>query len=262
LERRSLPATIQHFGSEADEESLSNQLFAYWRQPPVFPDAKAFLDQLARPVCIVSNIDRSDIEAAINHHNLTVDLLVTSEDARAYKPRAEPFHQDFAAADAGRRYRDHLTASGWQTGRVPDQQMLIRPARIDDNEDVWPLARDFATSFKPERAAFDATWRQLVGAPHTLLLVAEIPEHGIVGYLLGNSHLTFLANGPVAWVEELMVDGQTRRSGIGRHLMEHAEQWARSIGAPYLALASRRAGPFYLALDYEDSATFYKKTLT
>ena len=149
-----------------------------------------------------------------------------------------------------------------QTGRVSDQGMLIRPARIDDDEGVWPLAREFATSLRPGRAAFDATWPQLVGARHTLLLVAEMPEHGIVGYLLGNSHLTFLANGPVAWVEELMVDGQTRRSGVGRHLMEHAEQWARSIGAAYLALASRRAGPFYLTLDYEDSATFYKKTLT
>jgi GNAT superfamily N-acetyltransferase len=145
---------------------------------------------------------------------------------------------------------------------VPDNQALIRPARFDDDEHVWPLARDFATSFRPQRAAFDAAWAQLVDAPDTLLLVAEIPEGGIVGYLLGNSHLTFLANGPVAWVEEVMVDGQTRHSGIGRRLMEEAEKWAQSIGAAYIALASRRAGPFYLALDYEDSAVFYKKTLT
>jgi len=33
------------------------------------------------------------------------------------------------------------------------------------------------------------------------------------------------------------------------------------IGAAYLALASRRAGLFYLALGYEDSAVFYKKAL-
>jgi hypothetical protein len=44
--------------------------------------------------------------------------------------------------------------------------------------------------------------------------------------------------------------------------MEHAEMWAQSTGAAYLALASRRAGPFYLALDYQDSAVFYKKMLT
>jgi len=145
---------------------------------------------------------------------------------------------------------------------MSDPDALIRVARHDDNEHVWPLARAFATSFRLERAAFDATWAQLIGAPRTLLLVADTTEHGIVGYLLGNSHLTFLANGPVAWVEELMVDENNRRSGIGRRLIEHAEEWARSIGAAYLAQASRRAGPFYLAVDYEDSAVFYRKTLT
>jgi GNAT superfamily N-acetyltransferase len=144
---------------------------------------------------------------------------------------------------------------------MPDKQLQIRPARLDDDEQVWPLAREFATSFTPRRDAFDATWAQLVGAPNTLLLVAELPGRGVLGYLLATSHLTFLANGPVAWVEELMVDETARQSGVGRGLMEHAEAWARSIGAAYLALASRRAGAFYLALDYEDSAVFFKKTL-
>jgi GNAT superfamily N-acetyltransferase len=96
---------------------------------------------------------------------------------------------------------------------------------------------------------------------HTLLLVAETVDCDIIGYLLGNSHQTFFANGPVAWVEELMVEPSHRRTGVGRRLMEHAENWARSTGAAYLALASRRAGPFYLALGYEDSAVFYKNTL-
>ncbi len=32
------------------------------------------------------------LEAAINFHGLTIDLLVISEDVRAYKPRPEPFH--------------------------------------------------------------------------------------------------------------------------------------------------------------------------
>jgi GNAT superfamily N-acetyltransferase len=140
-------------------------------------------------------------------------------------------------------------------------QITVREARLDDGEQVWPLARAFATSFTPERGAFDATWPQLIDVPGTLLLVAESPDGKIVGYLLGNTHLTFLANGRVAWVEELMVDETQRSTGIGRLLMEYAERWARTENAAYLSLASRRAGPFYESLNYENSAVFFKKTL-
>ncbi len=143
---------------------------------------------------------------------------------------------------------------------MAERKDLVRPARPADRDRIWPLARDLATSFRPERAAFDSSFGALLAHPHTLLLVAEPTEGVIAGYLLASSHLTFLANGPVAWVEELMVDPLARRQGLGRALMAGAEDWSRSIGAAYLALASRRAGDFYLALGYEDSAVFYRRT--
>ena len=43
------------------------------------------------PVCVVSNIDRSDLEAALEYHGLVFDHVVTSEDVRSYKPRPEVF---------------------------------------------------------------------------------------------------------------------------------------------------------------------------
>ncbi|GEA83797.1 MAG: GNAT family N-acetyltransferase [Cellulomonas sp.] len=137
----------------------------------------------------------------------------------------------------------------------------VRVARAADSDQVWPLARDFATSLAPRREAFEATWRALRSAPGALIAVAESDEV-VVGYLLAHRHLTFLANGPVAWVEEVMVAEHRRRSGVGRDLMRHAEQWGRDNGAAYLALASRRAGAFSTALGYEESATFFKKPLT
>lgn len=145
---------------------------------------------------------------------------------------------------------------------MPDSTPLIRRATADDRDAVWPLARDFATSFVLEREAFASSYDALLAAADTLLLVAELEPLGIAGYLLANTHLTFLANGRVAWVEEVMVDERTRRSGIGAALMRSAEEWAVAGGAVYLALASRRAGAFYLALGYEDSAVFYKRTLS
>jgi len=83
----------------------------------------------------------------------------------------------------------------------------------------------------------------------------------VVGYLLAHRRPTFLANGPVAWVEEIMVAERARRNGVGQALMIELESWAESRGAAHVSLASRRAGDFYLALAYEDAATFFKKAL-
>lgn len=127
----------------------------------------------------------------------------------------------------------------------------VRPGVLEDLDEVWPLARDFATSFRPERDEFEQTFRALI-------LVARMPER-ICGYLLAHTHQTFLANGPVAWVEEVMVDHRDRSQGIGFALMAEAERWGRSQGAAYVSLASRRAGGFYLHLGYEESAVFFKK---
>jgi GNAT superfamily N-acetyltransferase len=99
-----------------------------------------------------------------------------------------------------------------------------------------------------------------VSHPETLLCVAEVSGR-VVGYVLGSSHITFLANGSVCWVEEVMVSADERRVGIGRALMLTTEYWASEIGAAYVSLASRRAADFYEALGYEDSAVFFKKTL-
>ena len=101
---------------------------------------------------------------------------------------------------------------------------------------------------------------ELLERPDTLLLVAEENRTNIVGYLLASYHGTFLANGPVAWIEEVMVSGTARRQGVGSSLMSAAEARAEGVPTAYVALASRRAGDFYLKTGYEDSATFFRKT--
>jgi GNAT superfamily N-acetyltransferase len=137
----------------------------------------------------------------------------------------------------------------------------VRPASANDASAVGGLAADLAHSFPFERLSFDASFAALVKADDACLLVA-VQNGETLGYLLGFRHLTFYANGPVAKVEEILVRDVHRGLGVGRALMDAFEQWARERKCALVALATRRAGPFYQALGYEESATYFRKLLS
>jgi len=153
----------------------------------------------------------------------------------------------------------------------------IRPAAAADAAAVAGLAAELAQSFAFSLASFDACYPALLAAGHACLLVATAcsedagpeysgpeysgPEDDCLGYLLGFEHLTFYANGRVAWVEEVLVRGADRGQGAGRALMTAFEEWARGRDCALVALATRRAAPFYRALGYQDSATYLRKVL-
>jgi GNAT superfamily N-acetyltransferase len=143
---------------------------------------------------------------------------------------------------------------------MPSDSVEIRGARAEDVAKLWPLVQELAFSYRPERSMFERSFSELIERPDTLVLVAVANMSAVVGYLLGSYHGTFFANGPVAWIEELMVSESIRRHGVATKLMSSAEDWARTIPTAYIALASRRAGDFYLRIGYEDSATFFRKT--
>jgi GNAT superfamily N-acetyltransferase len=136
----------------------------------------------------------------------------------------------------------------------------IRTAQHADAEAVLGLAKPFATSFIVDEQAFYRTFSELLASPQAHLAVAEADQQ-LVGYVLGFDHSTFFANGRVAWVEELMVSERFRRQGIGQLLMQEFEMWAAQRGNKLVALATRRAAPFYTALRYEESAMYFRKLL-
>lgn len=136
----------------------------------------------------------------------------------------------------------------------------VRPAAAGDLEDVAGLAAGLALSFEFRPEAFRASYPALLADPGACLLVAAGPD-GALGYLLGFRHLTFYAGGPVAWVEEVAVRDGDRGRGAGRALMSAFERWAAGHGCALVALATRRAAPFYRALGYEDSAAYFRKVL-
>ncbi|MBI4197822.1 MAG: GNAT family N-acetyltransferase [Chloroflexi bacterium] len=136
--------------------------------------------------------------------------------------------------------------------------VLIRQAMLEDCDQVFALAGDFATSFRPEYEAFTDAYAQLLGQEDALVLVAE-QSGRVLGYLLGFDHWTFFANGRVSWVEEVMVQEDHRRRKVGAALMARFEEWAQSRQSKLVALATRRAAPFYLAIGYEESATYFRR---
>jgi len=91
LEIQSLTETLERFGSQEDAEKLSEPQFAYWKEPPIFTDSYTFFKDCPVPIFILSNIDTNDLNSALNFHKLQPAGIVTSEEARAYKPRREIF---------------------------------------------------------------------------------------------------------------------------------------------------------------------------
>jgi GNAT superfamily N-acetyltransferase len=142
----------------------------------------------------------------------------------------------------------------------PAEDVEIRHADAGDADGVAALSAELALSFpfSPER--FRMNYPAVLGAEGTCLLVAARgPER--VGYLLGFRHLTFYANGPVGWVEEVVVREQDRGRGVGAALMRMFERWAAGQDCVLVALATRRAAPFYRALGYDESAIYFRKVL-
>lgn len=125
---------------------------------------------------------------------------------------------------------------------------------------LCPLVEDFVSSFELDVEAFKTSYAKLLTDDRAVVFVAESSD-SLVGYCLGFVHDTFYANGPVAWLEEIMVRSDNRRSGVGEQLMAAFDAWARDQGAVLSALATRRAAEFYRALGYEESATYFRRLL-
>jgi GNAT superfamily N-acetyltransferase len=136
----------------------------------------------------------------------------------------------------------------------------IRRAAPADSAALFDLAGEFATSFHPQVEAFEESFNFLIKQDAALLLVID-EANELLGYLLGFDHYTLYANGRVSWVEEIMVRPDRRRCGIGRDLMLQFEQWAATRGSRLVALATRRAAPFYAAIGYQEAALYFRKLL-
>lgn len=93
IEISTLQTVLDKFQVSLDAEELSEELFAYWARPAVYPDTAEFLNRQKVPIILVSNIDNCFLESAIKGIDFTFNDIVTSEDVRAYKPRPEIYQR-------------------------------------------------------------------------------------------------------------------------------------------------------------------------
>lgn len=177
---------------------------------------------------------------------------------------ARPVAGQQAGAQPSRRH-----CQGWHASyrrdtcdhaQVHDSRIQVRHASTGDADAVAGLAGQLAMSFEFSREQFDVSYPVLLDAEGACLLLAVSGDDHL-GYLLGFRHITFYANGPVAWVEEILVSRDHRGRGIGRALMTAFERWSAEQECVLVALATRRAMPFYLALGYQQSAAYLRKVL-
>ncbi|MCU6797572.1 GNAT family N-acetyltransferase [Paenibacillus sp. WQ 127069] len=136
-----------------------------------------------------------------------------------------------------------------------------REAVLQDEEELFSLAASLATSYKPNMKDYSTIFKDLLSDRNADIIIAETDAR-LIGYVLVFHHSTFYANGVISWVEELFVIEEFRGKKIGKKLMELVEEKAYQRNSKLVALATRRAGSFYKAIGYDDSAVYFKKTLS
>lgn len=102
---------------------------------------------------------------------------------------------------------------------------MIRTFDWSDYSAVARLWREVGSGAIPEEEVQGA----LQHGPD-LFLVADSPEHGIIGVVLG----TF--DGRRGWIHRLAVHPDHRRAGLATHLVKHVEQRLVAHGAPRINL--------------------------
>jgi 2-haloacid dehalogenase len=128
---RSFDATMHHFGLESfvDDGLGLARAVADWRP---FPDTVPSLRRLAKryTLGIVSNIDRDLLAGTLGQLHAPLALLVTAEDARAYKPDPAPLR--LALEQLGLPPSQVLHAGfGWRYDLAPARELGMRTCFVD-----------------------------------------------------------------------------------------------------------------------------------
>ncbi|MET0027866.1 MAG: GNAT family N-acetyltransferase [Candidatus Thiodiazotropha sp.] len=126
----------------------------------------------------------------------------------------------------------------------------IRAAQASDLEDMvrllsqlFALERDFDIDPKRQRAGLE----QLLASDIAQIFVASLQDR-VVAMVTVQRVISTAEGGPVAWVEDLVVDASCRGQGIGRSLLGHLQDWCAASNISRLQLVADRDN--HAALDF------------
>jgi GNAT superfamily N-acetyltransferase len=141
--------------------------------------------------------------------------------------------------------------------------MITRDALLSDSAAIARLSTQLG--YFADEATIAARIARLANRPDQLVIVTVLEER-IVGWLQASTS-DVLESGFRVEIVGLVVGEDCRRKGVGRRLVQRAEQWAVEIGADELVVRSntKRAEShvFYPALGFGASKTqvVYRKAL-
>ncbi|HZT05937.1 MAG TPA: GNAT family N-acetyltransferase [Chloroflexota bacterium] len=149
--------------------------------------------------------------------------------------------------------------------------ILVRPATVEDLPRLTQLLFQLSQMGEQpetgprEAAAVEPALRAVMADDRSSCIVIEAADqvHGtLTFYILPN--LSF-GGQPIAMIENVVVDEESRGRGFGRLLMEHAEREIREAGCVEILLASNKrrlvAHRFYEGLGYQATHEGFTKFL-
>jgi GNAT superfamily N-acetyltransferase len=137
----------------------------------------------------------------------------------------------------------------------------LRPARLDDAEEVFALVEKLGIGNAPERGSFDVAFADAVNdTVDHLLFVVEV-DGMVVAYALATIARLLYTNGDIAQLQELVVESTAAGNGYGSQLVTAIERECIARGVRQLTVASiLRAASFYERLEYRSTADYLKKS--
>lgn len=142
--------------------------------------------------------------------------------------------------------------------------ITIRRGQSEDASALFALALQFQTGREPITrdeflVALDNILRRR-DQEANVLFVAE-NEGRLVGYSLMTVSRLLHAPGLTAHLQEIVVDEESRGSGVGDRLMQANEHYCMGRGVRQLSASTARIGKFYDHRDFEVVGQHYRKVL-